>query len=177
MSRIGKKPIKFGNDVQVTVSGDSVNVVGPKGKLDCSIPSGVSVEAADGTVNVAVSGQDKNLGAMQGLCRSLINNMIVGVSQGFKKELEIQGVGFRGTCQGRKLNLNLGFSHPIEFEVPEGVDVTMPENTKIVLEGCDRQLVGQTAATIRAFRKPDAYKGKGVRYVGEYISLKEGKTV
>ena len=128
-------------------------------------------------LTVISNGVSRQAKADHGLCRSLLQGMVTGVSAGFRRELEFQGVGYRGQCKGKHLTLNLGFSHPVEFDVPEGVEVSMPSPTQIVLESIDKQLVGQTAANIRRFRPPDAYKGKGIRYAGEQVSLKEGKTV
>ena len=178
MSRIGNKAIPVAAGVTVTISGTEVAVKGPKGELKHNLTSRVSAEVNAETNEVVVGRQDDSRfsKAEHGLNRSLISNMIEGVSTGWKKELEIRGTGYRGAVQGNVLNLNLGYSHPINYEIPEGIKVTMPEATKIVVEGIDKQLVGQVSANIRFYRKPDAYKGKGVRYVGEYIALKEGKS-
>ena len=175
MSRIGKKPIEIPAGVKVAVSGNTVTVEG-KAKLSLDLPPHVAVEVADNQVLVKQASEAREAGAMHGLARSLINNMVIGVTAGFKKELQIVGVGYKAALQGSKLNLSLGFSHPINYQIPEGVKVTLNEN-KIVVEGADKQLVGQTAAEIRRFRSPEPYKGKGIRYVDERIVLKEGKSV
>jgi large subunit ribosomal protein L6 len=136
-----------------------------------------SVLVEEGAVKVARDNDGRRARAMHGLARSLINNMIIGVTQGYKKELEIVGVGYRAQVSGQKLTLNIGYSHPVIYEVPDGVKVSVNENVKIVVEGADKQKVGEVAATIRRFRKPEPYKGKGIRYAGEHVSLKEGKTI
>ena len=176
MSRIGKKPIAIPAGVKVTVADGTVTVEG-KGKLSLPLPPLVSVAVEGAEVIVSRQDEERASSAMQGLARSLINNMVIGVSAGFKKELQIVGVGYRAQMSGSKLVLNLGYSHPIEYVVPEGVKVTVADNVKITVEGADKQLVGQAAATIRRFRKPEPYKGKGIRYVDEQITLKEGKSV
>ena len=175
MSRIGKKAIAIPAGVKVAVSGNTVTVEG-KAKLSLNLPPFVEVEVADNKVVVKQAGEAREAGAMHGLARSLINNMVIGVTAGFKKELQIVGVGYKAALQGSKLNLSLGYSHPINYQIPEGIKVTLVEN-KIVIEGADKQLVGQTAAEIRRFRSPEPYKGKGIRYVDERIVLKEGKSV
>ena len=175
MSRIGKKPIEIPSGVKVAVSGNTVTVEG-KAKLSLNLPPYVEVEVADNKVVVKQAGEAREAGAMHGLARSLINNMVIGVTAGFKKELLIVGVGYKAALQGSKLNLSLGYSHPINYQIPEGVKVTLNEN-KIIVEGADKQLVGETAAEIRRFRPPEPYKGKGIRYVDERIVLKEGKSV
>jgi large subunit ribosomal protein L6 len=175
MSRIGKKAIAIPAGVKVAVSGNTVTVEG-KAKLSLDLPPHVAVEVADNQVLVKQASEAREAGAMHGLARSLINNMVIGVTAGFKKELQIVGVGYKAALQGSKLNLSLGYSHPINYQIPEGVKVTLNEN-KIVVEGADKQLVGQTAAEIRRFRSPEPYKGKGIRYVDERIVLKEGKSV
>lgn len=176
MSRIGKKPIAIPAGVKVTVADGAVTVEG-KAKLSLPLPPLVSVAVEGSEVIVSRQDEERASSAMQGLARSLINNMVIGVSTGFKKELQIVGVGYRAQISGNKLVLNLGYSHPIEYMVPEGVKVTVADNVKITVEGADKQLVGQAAATIRRFRKPEPYKGKGIRYVDEQITLKEGKSV
>ena len=175
MSRIGKKAIAIPAGVKVAVSGNTVTVEG-KAKLSLDLPPHVAVEVADNQVLVKQASDAREAGAMHGLARSLINNMVIGVTAGFKKELQIVGVGYKAALQGSKLNLSLGYSHPIVYQIPEGVKVTLNEN-KILVEGADKQLVGQTAAEIRRFRSPEPYKGKGIRYVDERIVLKEGKSV
>ena len=176
MSRIGKKPIDIPSGVKVTISGADVTVEG-KSKLSMTLPPYVSAKVEGSQVLVSQDYDARQASAMHGLARSLINNMIVGVSAGFKKELAIVGVGYKATLAGSKLTLNLGFSHPIVYEVPAGVKLTVTPDNKMVVEGCDKQLVGETAAQIRRFRPPEPYKGKGIRYADERIILKEGKSV
>ena len=176
MSRIGKKPIPVPSGVKVTINGASVVVEG-KAKLSWELPELVKAELVGNEVIVSRDDDSRRSSAMQGLARSLINNMVVGVSQGFKKELAVIGVGYKVQVSGKKLVLNLGYSHVIEYEIPAGLTVTVADGNKIIVEGADKQIVGQAAATIRSFRKPEPYKGKGIRYVDEQITLKEGKTV
>jgi large subunit ribosomal protein L6 len=176
MSRIGKKPITVPSGVKVNIA-DGVVVVEGKAKLSTKIPPLVAVELEDNNIVVKRLDEDRSSSAMQGLARSLINNMIVGVTEGYKKQLQVIGVGFRAQVSGKKLTLNLGFSHPIEFAIPEGISVSVNNNTEIIVEGADKQAVGQAAATIRAFRKPEPYKGKGIRYADEQVQIKEGKSV
>ena len=177
MSRIGKKPIEIPAGVKVSVSGETVAVEGKGGKLSIALPPHVAVEVKENQVLVSQTDEVREAGAMHGLARSLINNMVIGVSVGFKKELSIVGVGYKATLAGNKLTLNLGFSHPIVYQLPDGIKLTVEEGTKMVVSGCDKQLVGETAAQIRRFRPPEPYKGKGIRYVDERIILKEGKSV
>ena len=178
MSRIGKKPVEIPAGVKVSVSGETVAVEGKGGKLSIAIPPHVAVEVKDNQVLVSQIDEAREAGAMHGLARSLIHNMIVGVSEGFKKELAIVGVGYKATLAGSKLTLNLGYSHPIVYQLPAGVKLTViQDSNKMIIEGCDKQLVGETAAQIRRFRPPEPYKGKGIRYVDERIVLKEGKSV
>ena len=179
MSRIGKKPIAIDGSVKVELSGQALKISGPKGELSYNLPDCVALKQEDNRLVVECVEYETDAGkkALFGLARSLVQNMVIGVTAGFKKELQIVGVGYRGQCQKNVLNLNLGFSHSVQFPAPEGIELSMPENTRIVIEGIDKQLVGQTAAVIRGFRPPDAYKGKGIRYSDEQISLKEGKTV
>ena len=178
MSRIGKKPVEIPAGVKVSVSGETVAVEGKGGKLSIALPPHVAVEVKDNQVLVSQIDEAREAGAMHGLARSLIHNMIVGVSEGFKKELAIVGVGYKATLAGTKLTLNLGYSHPIVYQLPAGVKLTVVQDSnKMIIEGCDKQLVGETAAQIRRFRPPEPYKGKGIRYVDERIVLKEGKSV
>ena len=178
MSRIGNKIIELPAKVKLHVSGDgAVSVEGPKGKLAWTLPKQIKAKVEDGKLAVSRENDDRKVRALHGLSRALINNMITGVSTGFVKDLEIQGVGFKAAVKGSLLDLNLGFSHDIHFHIPEGIKITVAENTKIKVEGIDRQLVGQVAADIRAYYPPEPYKGKGVRYSGEHIQRKEGKTV
>ena len=176
MSRIGKKPIPVPSGVKVTINGASVVVEG-KAKLSWELPELVKAELVGNEVIVSRDDESRRSSAMQGLARSLINNMVVGVSQGFKKELAVIGVGYKVQVTGKKLVLNLGYSHAIEYDIPAGLTITVAEGNKIIVEGADKQMVGQAAATIRSYRKPEPYKGKGIRYVDEQITLKEGKTV
>ena len=177
MSRIGKKPIEIPAGVKVSVSGETVAVEGKGGKLSIALPPHVAVEVKENQVLVSQTDEVREAGAMHGLARSLINNMVIGVSVGFKKELSIVGVGYKASLAGNKLTLNLGFSHPIVYQLPDGIKLTVEEGTKMVVSGCDKQLVGETAAQIRRFRPPEPYKGKGIRYVDERIIIKEGKSV
>lgn len=175
MSRVAKTPVKVPQGVAVSVAADSVTVKGPKGELSMAVPAEVEVQRDDGALTFAVRSASKSASALAGTVRSLVGNMVAGVSEGFEKHLELQGVGYRAQAQGRKLNLQLGFSHPIDYQLPDGVEVQTASQTQIVVKGVDKQLVGQVAAEIRAFRPPEPYKGKGVRYVGERVRRKEGK--
>jgi large subunit ribosomal protein L6 len=176
MSRIGKKPIELPAKVTVKIGADgAVNVEGPKGKLSWTLPSGVTGKVDGNTLTVACS--DSSHSALFGLSRALINNMVQGVANGYVKDLEIQGVGFKAAVKGAILNLNLGYSHDINHPIPAGLKVTVADGTKVKVEGIDKQLVGQFAAEVRSFYPPEPYKGKGVRYAGEKIIRKEGKTV
>jgi large subunit ribosomal protein L6 len=177
MSRVGLKPISLPEKVAVKVDGNSVSVEGPKGKLDFSVPAGISLKSEDGNVVVSRATEHREHRALHGTVRSIVNNMITGVSEGFVKDLEIHGVGLRAAVKGSDLDLSLGRSHPLLHPIPSGLTVTVNENTKIKVEGIDKQLVGQFAAEVRAFYKPEPYKGKGVRYVGEKVRRKEGKSV
>lgn len=178
MSRIGRKPIDLPAKVKVNVSADGdVAVEGPKGKLSWTLPKQISGRLDQGKFLIERSSEDRKVRALHGLSRALIHNMVIGVDTGFSKDLEIQGVGFKAAVQGKVLNLSLGFSHPILFPIPEGIKITVLENTKIKIEGIDRQVVGQVAADIRGYYPPEPYKGKGVKYADEVIRRKEGKTV
>ncbi len=176
MSRIGKKPVAIPSGVKVSVADGAVTVEG-KSKLSMPLPPHVAVEVGDSEVVVTRVGEAREAAAMHGLTRSLINNMVIGVTTGFKKELAIVGVGYKATLAGNKLTLSLGFSHPVEYTVPAGIKLTVTPENKMIIEGSDKQLVGETAAQIRRFRPPEPYKGKGIRYVDERIVLKEGKSV
>ncbi|MHB1454324.1 MAG: 50S ribosomal protein L6 [Saccharofermentanales bacterium] len=176
MSRIGKKVIAVPAGVDVTISGKTVTVKGPKATLELTCHSDMSVKLENGIITVERPSDEKKHKALHGLTRSLVNNMVVGVSEGFKKSLDIQGVGFKAAKQGKTLVLNLGYSHQIELDEPAGITIDVPAPNKIVVSGADKQLVGETAAKIRSFRIPDAYKGKGVKYDYEVLKLKEGKT-
>jgi large subunit ribosomal protein L6 len=177
MSRIGKQPIGIPPKVKVEVKGQQVFVEGPKGKLEWQLPRRTSAKVENGKVLVARLGDDAQGKALHGLSRALINNMVRGVSEGFVKKLEIQGVGFKAAVQGKTVNMTLGYSHPINYPIPDQIKVTVDENTKITIEGPDRQVVGQVAAELRSFYPPEPYKGKGVRYTDERVIRKEGKTV
>ena len=176
MSRIGKKPIDIPAGVKVTFADGTVVVEG-KEKLSMALPPHVTAEVKENQVLVSAADDSRKANAMHGLARSLIQNMVIGVSQGFRKELQIVGIGYKAAVAGSTLNLSLGYSHPIAFAIPAGIKVTVTPENKIMVEGCDKQLVGETAAQIRRFRKPEPYKGKGIRYVDERIVLKEGKSV
>ena len=177
MSRIGKQPIAIPPKVKVEVSGQRVSVEGPKGKLNWQLPRRTSLRVEDGKILVSRQGDDAQAKALHGLSRALVNNMVRGVTEGFVKKLEIQGVGFKAAVQGKNVTMSLGYSHPIVFPIPEQIKVTVDENTKITVEGPDRQVVGQVAAELRSFYPPEPYKGKGVRYTDERVIRKEGKTV
>ena len=175
MSRIGKKPVELPSGVSASVSGQTIEVKGPKGTRSFTATDDVTLTIADNAVSVVPRGKSKRARQQWGMSRSMVENLVIGVSQGFKKELEIQGVGYRANAQGNVLKLALGYSHDVDFAVPAGVTVTTPKNTVVVIEGIDQQLVGQVAANIREWRAPEPYKGKGIRYKGEYIFRKEGK--
>ncbi len=177
MSRIGKQPIAIPPKVKVEVKGQQVSVEGPKGKLNWELPRRTSLRVDKDKVLVSRQGDDAQAKALHGLSRALVNNMVKGVSEGFVKKLEIQGVGFKAAVQGKSVSLNLGYSHPVVYPIPDQIKVTVEENTKLTIEGPDRQSVGQVAAEIRSFYPPEPYKGKGVRYIDERVIRKEGKTV
>lgn len=176
MSRIGNAPITVPSGVEVNISGSDVSVKGPKGTLEHSIPDSIGMSFEDGSLTVTRENDERQSKALHGLTRSLLNNMVIGVSEGFRKDLEIIGVGYRANAKGKDaLELALGFSHPVNVKAPEGIEFDVPEPTKIGVIGIDKQVVGQVAAEIRAYRKPEPYKGKGVRYVGERVIRKAGK--
>ncbi|MCB1400274.1 MAG: 50S ribosomal protein L6 [Rhodobacteraceae bacterium] len=175
MSRIGKKPVELPKGVSASVSGQTVEMKGPKGTRSFTATDDVTITLEDNVVTVKPRGTSKRARQQWGMTRSMLENLAVGVSEGFKKELEIQGVGYRAAMQGNVLKLQLGYSHEVNFEVPAGVTVTAPKQTEIVVEGIDQQVVGQVAANIREWRRPEPYKGKGIRYKGEYVFRKEGK--
>ena len=178
MSRIGKKTIELPDKVSVNIEANgTIAIEGPKGKLGWTLPISITGKVDGNKVGFVRSSEDRKVRALHGLTRALVNNMVVGVSAGFKKDLEIQGVGFKAALQGKTLKLNLGFSHDIVFPIPDGIKVSVVDGTKISVEGIDRQLVGQVAADIRGYYPPEPYKGKGVRYAGEHVVRKEGKTV
>ena len=178
MSRIGNKAVEIPAKVKVNIDGGGlIAVEGPKGKLNWTLPRGIKANVADNRVSLVRDAETRSVKALHGLSRSLINNMVIGVSEGFSKQLEIEGVGFKAAVQGTNLNLSLGFSHPILFPIPPDIKITVTENTKVLIQGVDKKTVGQVAADIRRFYPPEPYKGKGVRYAGEQIRRKEGKTV
>ncbi|MEY2525916.1 MAG: large subunit ribosomal protein [Verrucomicrobiota bacterium] len=178
MSRIGNKAVEIPDKVKINIDNlGAVSVEGPKGKLHWTLPRGITGKIDNNRLSLARSAETRSVKALHGLSRALVNNMVQGVSEGFTKSLEIEGVGFKAAVQGSKLNLSLGFSHPILFDIPKEIKITVVENTKITIQGIDKKLVGQVAADIRRFYPPEPYKGKGVRYVGEQVRRKEGKTV
>jgi large subunit ribosomal protein L6 len=177
MSRIGKQPIAVPPKVKVEVKGQKVSVEGPKGKLNWELPQRTSLKVEGGNIIVSRGGDDAQSKALHGLSRALVNNMIKGVTEGFVKKLEIQGVGFKAAVAGKVVNLSLGYSHPVNYTIPDQIKVTVEENTKLTVEGPDKMIVGKVASEIRAFYPPEPYKGKGVRYAGEHVERKEGKTV
>ena len=176
MSRIGKKPIPIPKGVSVKIADDAVEVQGPKGKLKQLVPPGVLFAQQDGTLVASLKREDADLGKFHGLARSLVASAVLGVTEGFKKELDIVGVGYRAELKGKQVIFALGYSHAVVFDIPTGIDVTIDKQTHITVTGVDRQLVGQVAANIRRLRKPDPYKQKGIRYVGEVLKKKAGKT-
>lgn len=176
MSRIGKLPVSVPAGVEVNIDGATVSVKGPKGELTSTFSSILTIEKAeDGSIVVTRPNDEREARSLHGLTRTLINNMIIGVSEGYKKTLELVGVGYRAAVKGDKLELQLGYSHPVIVEKPAGITFECPEQTKIVVSGIDKQQVGQVAADIRKWRKPEPYKGKGIRYEGEHVRRKEGK--
>ncbi len=176
MSRIGKKPISLPNGVELTVDGQLVTVKGPKGTLSLTVHPEMTIKFEDNTLEVERPSESKSHRTMHGTTRALLNNLVVGVTEGFKKQLVMKGVGYRAQLQGKKLVILAGYSHPVEMEVPEGLTVEVPKNTEIHVIGIDKQLVGEFAANIRGVRPPEPYLGKGIRYVDEYVRRKEGKT-
>ena len=177
MSRLGKKPVSIPGGVKVNVSGQTVNVEGPKGKLSFTAAPKVQVKVDGSEVHVAAPSDERQTRAFHGLTRALIQNMVLGVSQGYRKALEIQGVGYSATLKGKKLELAVGFANKITKDIPQGVDVKVDGGTKIEITGIDKQKVGQFAAEVRSVRKPEPYKGKGIRYEREVVKLKPGKAV
>ena len=177
MSRIGKTPIEIKSGVEVVVNADSVEIKGPKGTLAQSIPEGIEVQKEEETIIVKRDNDLRETKALHGLVRSLLNNMVHGVTEGYQKQLELVGVGYRAQSKGKNaLELQLGFSHPVKYSAPDGITLEVPSQTEINISGIDKQVVGQVAADIRALKKPEPYKGKGIRYVGEHIIRKAGKT-
>ncbi|MGR3639133.1 50S ribosomal protein L6 [Alterinioella nitratireducens] len=175
MSRIGKKPVDLPGGVSASVSGQTVEVKGPKGTRSFTATDDVTITVEDNAVTITPRGKSKRARQQWGMSRTQVANLVTGVTEGFKKELEIQGVGYRAQMQGNSLKLALGLSHDVIFDVPQGVTVTAPKPTEVIIEGIDEQLVGQVAANIREWRKPEPYKGKGIRYKGEFVFRKEGK--
>ena len=175
MSRIGKKPVALPSGVEAKVDGQTVEVKGPKGVRSFTATDDVTLVVEDGALSVTPRGKSKRARQQWGMTRTMVANLVTGVTDGFKKELEINGVGYRAAMEGKNIKLSLGLSHDVVFQVPDGVTVTAPKNTQLIVEGIDEQQVGQVAANIRAWRKPEPYKGKGIKYVDEYIFRKEGK--
>jgi len=177
MSRVGSKTIEVPDKVKVAIADNHVSVEGPKGKLEMDMPSRTTVSQDENVLSVARDGDDREAKAMHGLGRSLLNNMVVGVSEGYVKKLEINGVGFKAAVSGNTVTMNLGYSHPIKYDLPNQVTVSVDKDTNVTIEGPDKQKVGLVAAELRGFYPVEPYKGKGVKYAGEYIRRKEGKTV
>jgi len=177
MSRIGKKPVSLPSGVKAVVSGNAVTIEGAKGKLSYSIPSGFKIEVKDNLVSVSRPSDDKQAKSTHGLIRSLINNMAIGVSKGYQKDLEIVGVGFKAQLQGKVLNIQLSYTHPINYAIPEGITIETPKPNQIMIKGIDKAKVGEVAAEIRDYYRPEPYKGKGIKYVGEHVRRKAGKAV
>jgi large subunit ribosomal protein L6 len=175
MSRIGKKPVELPSGVSASVSGQTIEVKGPKGTQSFTATDDVTITIEGNTVSVAPRGSSKRARQQWGMSRTMVANLVHGVTDSFKRELEIQGVGYRAAVQGKVLKLNLGYSHDVDFAIPDGVNIVCPKPTEIVIEGHDKQVVGEVAANIRDWRRPEPYKGKGIRYKGEYIFQKEGK--
>ena len=176
MSRIGNKPVELPSNVTLDINGQEVTVKGPKGELTRTFSPIIKMNVEDNVVTFERLNDNKDIRAIHGTTRALLNNMVLGVSEGFTKELEMVGVGYRAQMSGNKLVLNVGLSHPVEFEVPEGIEIEVPSNTQIKVTGISKEAVGQLAAEIRSVRLPEPYKGKGIHYVGEHVRRKEGKT-
>ena len=177
MSRVGKNPIKINDKIKVTANGQAVTVEGPKGKLNYILPQGILLANEDNQISIMAESDDYSLRKFHGLARAMINNMVIGVTEGFIKELELVGVGYKAQMKGRDLTMALGFSHPVDIKVWEGLNVSCPSATSIKIEGIDKQRVGEFAAQIRRIRKPEPYKGKGIRYAGEQVRRKAGKSM
>lgn len=175
MSRVAKQPIDVPKGVEVTINGQAVSAKGPKGQESITLHDDVTAKLEDGVLGVEAQKADQKSVAMSGTMRSLLNNLVIGVSEGFEKKLELRGVGYRAQAQGSNLNLTLGFSHPVVHQIPAGITVETPSQTEVVVRGTNKQVVGQVASDIRSYRPPEPYKGKGVRYVGEYVAMKEAK--
>ena len=176
MSRIGRKPIAIPGGVEVKVAGSTVSIKGPLGKLDWSLVQGLGVEVANGQVVVSRASDDRKVRALHGLVRAELNNMIHGVTKGYERSLEITGVGYKAAVQGRTMSFNVGYINPVNYQIPTGIDIKVDKQTQINVKGVDKRLVGQVAANLRAIKPPDVYKQKGVRYMGEVLRKKEGKT-
>ncbi len=177
MSRIGKKPITIPKDIKVEISGLSLSIGGPKGSLTVKIPTGVTVESKDEKIFIKRASEEKQAKSLHGLMRMLIFNMLKGVTEGYSKELEIVGVGYKAKLEGNNLNLQLGFSHPVIFAIPEGIKIELPKQTQIIIRGIDKEKVGDVAARIRSISPPEPYKGKGIRFAKELVRRKVGKAV
>ncbi len=175
MSRIGKRPVELPGGVSATLSGQTIEVKGPKGTRSFTATDDVTIAVADDAITVTPRGKSKRARQQWGMSRTQVANLVTGVTTGFKRELEINGVGYRAAAQGKVLKLSLGYSHDVDFDIPDGVTVVTPKPTEVVVEGIDQQVVGQVAANIRAWRKPEPYKGKGIKYKDEFIFRKEGK--
>lgn len=175
MSRIANNPIAIPGGVEVNLGANDITVKGSKGTLSLVTNALVEISQEENVLKFSARSKDKKAGALAGTYRALVNNMVRGVSEGYVKELQLIGVGYRAQAQGRKLNLTLGFSHPVEYDIPEGIEIETPTQTQVLVKGVDKQLVGQVSAEVRAFRPPEPYKGKGVRYVDEYVKRKEAK--
>ncbi|HEC21110.1 MAG TPA: 50S ribosomal protein L6 [Candidatus Peregrinibacteria bacterium] len=179
MSKVGKKPVKIPAGVELKLDKKTVSAKGPKGELKWEIPGSIDLVIEGDEAQVKPQDEEKSTKISFGLTRAMVNNMVIGVSEGFEKRLEIRGVGYKANVSGSSLNLNLGFSHPIEFKIPEGIEIGIDKENKnlLIINGIDKQRVGEAAAQIRSYRKPEPYKGKGIRYEGEYVPIKQGKTV
>ena len=175
MSRIAKKPIEMPSGVTLAVNGQTITAKGPKGELSLTVNDAVAFEQNDNVISFKPANEDKGSMALTGTMRSLVNNIVTGVTEGFSKKLNLVGVGYRSKTEGNVLNLSLGFSHPIDYKIPEGITIETPSQSEIIVSGCDKQKVGQVSAEIRAFRPPEPYKGKGVKYSDEYIIRKDAK--
>ncbi len=175
MSRVANSPVALPSGVEVKLDGQDVTVKGGKGELTVAVHGSVAVDQDEGVLKFAARNGDRESKALAGTMRALVQNMVTGVTDGFERRLELQGVGYRAQAQGKKLTLQLGFSHPVVYELPEGIEAQTPSQTEVVISGIDKQLVGQVCAEVRSFRPPEPYKGKGVRYQGEYVRRKEAK--
>ena len=177
MSRIGKRPVNVPEGVKINIQGQQLNIQGPKGKMDITVHPRIKISVKDNHISVERSTDIRTDRALHGLMRSLVQNMVIGVTQGYSKELDIIGVGFKAQIKGKILNIAVGYTHPIDFKIPEGLEIKCPTPTRISVAGVDKQKVGQAAAEIRSYYEPEPYKGKGIQYVGEVVRRKQGKTV